>query len=103
MRFYVDHSSNLKDTEFSAALPAWVIATFSKSNILALSKTQVTNLCDKSDFHIGGYSVVTNSFSHPVSCIYVRENISFARLPQMNSEQPQILMSCGLRLTFKNI
>jgi len=55
---------------------------FSKPHVLALSETQVTNLCDESEFHIAGYNFLSNFFPHRGTCMYVKDDLNFVRLPQ---------------------
>ena len=55
---------------------------FTKPHVLALSETQVTNLCDESDFHMAGYTFLSNFFPHRGTCMYVKQDLNFVRLPK---------------------
>lgn len=55
---------------------------FTKPHVLALSETQVTNLCDESDFHMAGYTFLSNFFPHRGTCMYVKRDLNFVRLSQ---------------------
>lgn len=51
-------------------------------HVLALSETQVTKMCDETDFHMNSYTFLFNFFPHRGTCMYVRQDLSFIRLHQ---------------------